>query len=67
MQTHSERLNQVLTGWWRRKAVTECQDIPEMWNYWQYTKDIEQNAGSQEAKLKKMTFERQPGVLTAAT
>jgi len=45
MQMHSERLNQVLTGWWRKKAVIECPDAAEMWLYWQYTKGIEQGSG----------------------
>ncbi len=48
MHMHSERLSQVFTGWWRKKAVNDCPDVPEMWLYWQYTKGIEQH-GSREA------------------
>jgi len=53
MQMHSKWLNHVLTGLWRQKVVSECPDIPEMWNYWQYTKDIEQDLGSRDARLLK--------------
>jgi hypothetical protein len=49
MQRHSEGLNQVLKGWWRKKAVNGCPDENAMWHYWHYTKAIEGDAGSREA------------------
>ncbi|MGO9173435.1 MAG: hypothetical protein ACLP7P_15940 [Rhodomicrobium sp.] len=48
MHRHSEGLNQVLKGWWRKKAVNSCPDEKAMWHYWHYTKTIERDAGSSE-------------------